>query len=67
VFQRLTEEDFNIVFGNRVVNLRKVYPYIPDALNYVLLHFSVGANIFYDNTGELLADLQEARDKIHHP
>ena len=67
VFQRLTEEDFNIVFGNRVVNLKKVYPYIPDALNYVLMHFSVGANIFYDNTWELLADLQEARDKIHHP
>ncbi|MBI5583849.1 MAG: hypothetical protein HY892_08490, partial [Deltaproteobacteria bacterium] len=37
---RLREEDLNIVFKNRVVNLRKIYPYIPESLNQVLLHFS---------------------------
>ncbi|HYA14137.1 MAG TPA: hypothetical protein VEF33_07340 [Syntrophales bacterium] len=64
VFNRLSADDMNIIFNNRVVNLRKVYPYIPEILNRVLLHFSVGANIFYDNANELLTDLQEVRDRI---
>jgi hypothetical protein len=60
----LTEDDMNIIFNNRLVNLKKVYPYIPEELNRVLLHFSMGANIFYDTVDELLSDLQEVRDKI---
>ncbi|MBF0344667.1 MAG: hypothetical protein HQL06_10610 [Nitrospirae bacterium] len=63
--QRLTEEDMNIVFQNRLVNLKKICPYINDALNLVLLHFSNGANVFYDTVGEFLEDLMEARDKIN--
>lgn len=61
---RLTDDDLNIVFHNRVANLQKVYPYIPALLNRVLMHFSMGARIFYDNTGELLDDLGEAREEI---
>lgn len=57
----LRDEDMNIVFANRVANLKKVYPYIPDALNRILMHFSRGANIFYDNTTQLLDDLNEFR------
>jgi hypothetical protein len=57
----LREEDMNIVFGNRVANLKKIYPYIPDSLNRILMHFSRGANIFYDNTIQLLEDLNEFR------
>jgi hypothetical protein len=57
----ITMDDMNIVFNNRVVNLKKVYPYIPEALNFILLHFSVGAGTFYDNTDQFLADLHEAR------
>ena len=58
----LTEEDLNIVFGNRVVNLKKIYPYIPESLNRVLLHFSRGANWFYENTEQLLEDLEGFRN-----
>jgi hypothetical protein len=64
VFDRLTEEDLNIVFTNRVVNLRKIYPYIPEALNLILLHFSVGAELFYDDTVQLLEDLQAVRQSL---
>ncbi len=53
----LSEADLNIVFHNRVVNLRKIYPYIPESLNRVLLHFSRGANRFYEHTSQLLDDL----------
>jgi hypothetical protein len=60
-FDRLTADDMNIIFNNRIVNLRKIYPYIPGDLNLVLLHFSVGANVYYESTQQLLADLTEAR------
>jgi hypothetical protein len=58
--ERLTEEDLNIVFRNRVVNLKKVFPYIPATLNRVLMHFSRGANLFYEHTGQLIDDLEDA-------
>jgi hypothetical protein len=54
---KLTDEDVNIVFHNRVANLKKIYPYIPESLNRVLMHFSKGANWFYENTVQLLDDL----------
>jgi len=60
----LGEEDMNIIFRNRVVNLRKVYPYVPETLNYILMHFSAGAEVFYDDTRQLLSDLQEAREEL---
>ncbi|MEE4606316.1 MAG: serine/threonine-protein kinase [Desulfobacteraceae bacterium] len=55
----LGKEDVNIVFNNRIANLKKVYPYIPESLNRVLMHFSKGANLFYENTEQLLDDLGE--------
>jgi serine/threonine protein kinase len=58
----LREGDVNIVFNNRVVNLKKIYPYIPESLNRVLMHFSRGANWFYENTKQLLEDLGELRN-----
>jgi hypothetical protein len=67
VFSRLTEEDLNIIFNNRLANLKKVYPYIPDKLNRVLLHFSNGTNWFYENTAQLIDDLQEALGDVGRP
>ena len=64
---RLTEDDVNVVFHNRVANLQKIYPYIPARLNRVLMHFSMSAKIFYDNTRELLDDLGEARGELGRP
>jgi len=62
--EKLTHDDMNIIFGNRVVNLQKVFPYIPDSLNRVLMHFSKGANWFYESTSQLLDDLGEFRQSI---
>lgn len=58
---RLSEDDLNIIFRNRLVNLRRIYPYIPESLNRVLMHFSVGADRFYENTDLLIEDLEEFR------
>ncbi len=65
IFNRITSDDMNIIFGNRVVNLAKVYPYVPGVLNMILLHFSSGANAFYDSTVQLLHDLGEARESFN--
>lgn len=54
-------EDVNIIFNNRLVNLRKVYPYIPEPLNAILLHFAAGSEAYYEHIDELLADLCESR------
>lgn len=65
VLERLTEDDVNIVFHNRVNNLKKIYPYIPEKLNRILMHFSMSAPVFYDETRELLDDLGEAREELN--
>ena len=64
LYDSLWGEDLNISYKNRVANLRKIYPYIPDSLNRVLLHFSVGAKIFYDNIDQMLEDLATARADV---
>lgn len=61
---RLTDGDMNIVFHNRLANLKKVFPYVPDSLNRILLHFSRGANWFYEETPQLLQDLHQAKTDI---
>lgn len=65
LLDRLTEDDVNIVFHNRVNNLKKIYPYIPEKLNRVLMHFSMSAPVYYEETKELLEDLGEAREELN--
>ncbi len=64
LFDSLWGEDLNISFKNRVANLKKIFPYIPESLNRVLLHFSRGASIFYENTGQMLGDLKTAKSDV---
>ena len=61
----IAEDDFNIVFHNRIANLRKVFPYIPEALNRIFLHFSMGTTFYYDNTEQLLEDLIRAANAVN--
>ncbi len=63
-YERIGKNDTNIIFRNRVVNLKKLYPYIPEPLNFILLHFSSGAETFYDDTGNFLDDLMEAEKAL---
>ncbi len=60
----LAEEDMNVVFRNRVVNLRKVYPRIPAGLNRIMMHFSAGAGYYYETADELLDDLYDVLGEI---
>lgn len=53
----LTPGDFSIIHKNRLLNLQKLYPYIPRMLNDITMHFSAGAAIFYELVDELIEDL----------
>jgi hypothetical protein len=64
IFDTLWGEDLNISYKNRVANLKKIFPYIPESLNRILLHFSYGAQIFYETTEQMLDDLAWARADV---
>lgn len=62
----LDASDLSLFFKHRIINLKKLFPYIPNSLNDVLLHFSHGAKVFYESTEELLDDLTECEKDLTH-
>ena len=54
---RIETEDFSILDKGRLINLRKLYPYVPVMLNNILMHFSRGASVYYEFVEELIEDL----------
>ncbi len=58
-------EDFSILEGKRFMNLRKIYPYIPERLNTILLHFSGHAEVFYESVEEIVFDLKAALKEMY--
>ncbi len=64
VHSLVRDDDLNIVFGSRVANLRKIYPYVPESLNRVLLHFSRGAEVFYETVDEMAHDLRSCSSEL---
>ena len=55
----LSQDDASVFFPHRIMNLRKVYPYVPEKLNKILLRFSFGAEGCYDRISQLISDLGE--------
>ncbi|MGP8246159.1 MAG: hypothetical protein ACLQVN_16770 [Bryobacteraceae bacterium] len=55
----LFDEDASVFFPDRVMNLRKVYGYIPERLNGILRRFSIGARPFYDRISQVSDDLAD--------
>ena len=60
----LEPNDFSIMWPTRLMNLRLVFPYIPESLNYVLMRYAAGSEVFYDSTPELVADLRRALEDM---
>jgi hypothetical protein len=56
---KLSQDDASVFFPHRVMNLQKVYPYLPDKLNDVLLRFSFGTRVGYDKVSQIAEDLSE--------
>ena len=55
---RISYEDFALLEPSRLLNLKKIYPYIPDALNNMLMHFSAEADIYYETVADIVEDLE---------
>lgn len=62
--ESLTLEDFSLISQDRIFNVRKLIPYIPQDLNDVLLHFSVGTDVMYDTVTEFYDDLAACVDRL---
>lgn len=56
-YGKIEEEDLSLLDASRLMNLRKLYPYLPRMLNDILLHFSRGAAVYYEFIDEILEDL----------
>ncbi len=54
---RICLEDFSLLDRRRFMNLRKIYPVIPKSLNNILMHFSLGADVYYEHVDEIIEDL----------
>jgi serine/threonine protein kinase len=61
---QLSEEDASVFFPHRVMNLRRVYPYLPAKLNEVLLRFSFGARACYDRVSQIIDDLSDCAESM---
>ncbi len=57
--------DFSCVHKNEIMNIKKIFPYIPEKLNQVLLHFSESAEVGYDSVKELVEDLRACEITDH--
>ncbi len=55
--EELKNEDLLLSGQNRVANLAKLFPYIPENLNRILMRFSAGTDSIYGSVEELLDDL----------
>jgi hypothetical protein len=55
---RIGEKDASAFFTHRIINLKKLFPYIPEDLNDVLMHFSYGTDDFYETVEEIYRDLR---------
>ena len=62
--EKLNAGDMNLVFPNRVMNLKKLFPYLPDSLNNILMHFAGATEVFYYSVDELLDDFDRARKEL---
>ena len=59
VLDTIVPDDLSLLSRNRVVNLKKIFPYIPEAMNNIFMHFSQGASVWYDTVDELVADVEQ--------
>jgi len=60
--ESLEPADASGFYEYRIMNLKKVYPYIPEKLNNILLHFILRPRSYYATVTEFLEDYLEMLD-----
>ncbi len=63
VKKSLTPEDASAFYNYRIMNLAKLYPYIPIKLSKILLHFTIKPISYYGSLDEFIEDYSEMLDK----
>ena len=58
--KELEPGDLMLSGQNRVANLAKLFPYIPERLNRILMRFSAKTDSIYGSVAELIEDLEKA-------
>lgn len=58
----LKREDGSAFYEYRIINLKKLFPYIPQRLNDILMHFAIKPIGHYANMVELLIDYEKMLD-----
>ena len=56
----LGENDASAFFRYRIMNLTKIFPYLHDELGWILRHFTVNTDIYYESISEMIGDLGRA-------
>jgi len=60
----LEPEDFSLFFGHRVMNLKKLFPYLPESLNRVLMRFSHKVEVLYGSLDEMVEELEACQGEL---
>ncbi len=55
----LTVDDASAFYNYRIMNLKKLYPYIPKRLGNILLHFTIRPKTYYKSIKEFINDYSE--------
>lgn len=53
----ITAEDMALAMPHRLANIQKQYPYVPDTLNNICMHFSAKNSVFYSSVTEFVSAL----------
>lgn len=59
---RFNSSDASVFFPHRMMNLRKIFPYLPEKLNAVLMRFSAGTQAYYERIDQIIVDLCEVAE-----
>ncbi|MCP4706447.1 MAG: hypothetical protein GY865_17755 [candidate division Zixibacteria bacterium] len=59
VKESLVADDSSAFYEYRIMNLKKLYPYIPPKLNNILMHFTIRPKAFYESIDQFLGDYYE--------
>jgi hypothetical protein len=60
----LCREDGSVFFNHRIMNLRKLFPYVPETLNDILVRFSFADGEGYECVADLLGDLRRVEQEM---
>lgn len=58
-YDSLVSEDASAFYSYRLMNLKKIYPYVDDRLNAILMHFANDSPSYYESMFHLINDLSE--------